>query len=231
MNKILLIDDDEEVLEINKKYLVNNKCDVMVCSEPLKAIMVVESFKPDCILLDVMMPNLNGFELCKRIRSITEVPILFLSGKVSEDDKIKGFQCGCNDYIEKPYSIKEVYVRIISNINRYKVMLKSFSKRENNIYIYPLVIDIENHKVLFNDNEIPMSNREYDLLLYMSKRRNELITFEEIGIATWGTYAEQDRRTVMVNVSRLRKRLLDYTGMDNIIETVWSKGYKLNVSQ
>jgi len=230
MHKILLIDDDKEVLELNKKFFEKNQCQVEICAEASKALVLVKRFAPECILLDVMMPDINGFVLCKQIRQLTNVPILFLSGKVSEDDKIKGFQCGADDYIEKPYSIKEVYIRVIANIRRNQAVTRS-AKSESIIEIPPLSIDIERRKVMYEGEDIPVANKEYDLLLFMAKKPNELITFQEIGMAIWGTYIEEDRKTVMVNVSRLRKKLLDYTGLDNIIETVWSKGYMLVVKK
>lgn len=227
MYRILLIDDDVEVLKINQKFFNRNKCDTQICSDSLHAPRITKEFKPQCILLDVMMPGMDGYQLCRQLRKITNAPILFLSGKISEDDKIKGFQCGADDYIEKPYSIKEVYVRMISNIKRHQ--MAAGIKENTVIEIPPLTIEVEVHKVFYMEEEIPFSNKEYDTLVFLAKRPNEVITFEEIGMAIWGRYTETDRRSVMVNVSRLRKRLSDYTGRDNLIETVWSKGYKLIV--
>ena len=233
MYKILLIDDDNEVLAINKKFFEKNNCEVAICSDARKGLALVKSFAPDCILLDVMMPEVNGYLLCKQIRQFSNVPILFLSGNVSEDDKIKGFQCGADDYIEKPYSLKEVYIRVIANIKRSHAIgaaaTAAGTKKASVIDIPPLHIELESRKVTDDEEEIPLANREYDLLLYMAKRPNELITIEDIGNAIWGAYSEADKKSIMVNVSRLRKKIADYTGRDNLIETVWSKGYKLVV--
>lgn len=226
MYKILMIDDDLEVLEVNKKFFEEKKCIVEVCSQPAKAVAVVKNFKPDCILLDVMMPDIDGFTLCRQIREITDVPVLFLSGKISEDDKVEGFVAGGDDYIEKPYSLREVYVRIVANIKR---NTKKSQPRSSSMIIdlNPFYIDKEKHKLFYEEEEIPISNKEYDLILFLANNANKEITFEEIGIKLWGTYMESDRRNVMVNVSRLRKKIQDQTGVDNLIETVWSKGYKL----
>lgn len=225
MNKILMIDDDLEVLEVNKKFFEEKDCRVMVCSNPKEALKLVKEFKPDCILLDVMMPEIDGITLCKKIRQHTNVPVLFLSGKVSEDDKVEGFMAGGDDYIEKPYSLREVYVRIISHIRR-----SSASKQQGNgmiIDLDPFYIDKEKHKLFYYKDEIVISNKEYDLILFLAINANKEITFEEIGKQLWGSYMETDRRNVMVNVSRLRKKIEDQTGVDNLIETIWSKGYKL----
>lgn len=226
MYKILMVDDDLEVLEINKKFFEEKNCRVMICDKAKEALSKVESFEPDCILLDVMMPDIDGYTLCKQIRKKTNVPVLFLSGKISEDDKISGFEAGGDDYIEKPYSLREVYVRIVANIKRNAQKAPS---RQNSMIIDldPFYLDKEQHKLFYENNEIPISNKEYDLILFLAQNVNKEITFEEIGIKLWGTYIETDRRNVMVNVSRLRKKIQDQTGVDNLIETVWSKGYKL----
>ena len=226
MYKILMVDDDQEVLLINKKFFEEKNCKVKVCDKPTQALAIVDEFEPDCILLDVMMPDVDGYTLCRQIRKKTNVPVLFLSGKISEDDKISGFEAGGDDYIEKPYSLREVYVRIVANIKR---NTQKTQPKFNNMIINlnPFYLDKEKHKLFYQEEEIPISNKEYDLILFLAQNVNKEITFEEIGIKLWGTYIETDRRNVMVNVSRLRKKIQDQTGVDNLIETVWSKGYKL----
>ena len=226
MYKILMVDDDREVLEINQKFFEEKNCKVMICDKATEALSKVESFEPDCILLDVMMPGVDGYTLCRQIRKTTNVPVLFLSGKISEDDKVLGFEAGGDDYIEKPYSLREVYVRIVANIKRNS---QKVQPKQNSMIINldPFYLDKEKHKLFYEEEEIPISNKEYDLILFLAQNANKEITFEEIGIKLWGTYIETDRRNVMVNVSRLRKKIQDQTGVDNLIETVWSKGYKL----
>ncbi len=226
MYKILMIDDDLEVLEVNKKFFLEKNCKVRLCSKATEALNMVDTFKPDCILLDVMMPEIDGFTLCRMIRKKTETPILFLSGKVSEDDKIEGFEAGGDDYIEKPYSLREVYVRIVAHIKRSGHRNADVSSNMI-IDLDPFYLDKEKHKLFFGEEEIPISNKEYDLILFLAQNVNKEVTFEEIGIKLWGTYIETDRRNVMVSVSRLRKKIESQTGVDNFIETVWSKGYKL----
>lgn len=226
MIKILMIDDDPEVLEVNKKFFEEKDCEVEICSDSTRAMELVESFKPNCIFLDVMMPELDGFALCRQIREVTEVPVLFLSGKVSEDDKVEGFEAGGDDYIEKPYSLRELYVRMTSHVRKSMASAKK-GKNSTMIDLNPFYIDKERHKLYYEGEEIPISNKEYDLVLFLAKNVGKEITFEEIGTQLWGSYIETDRRNVMVNVSRLRKKIEAQTGIDNFIETVWSKGYKL----
>lgn len=226
MYRILMIDDDLEVLEVNKKFFEEKDCVVEVCSNPQNAVGLAMSFKPNCIFLDVMMPDIDGYTLCRKLREHTSVPILFLSGKVSEDDKIDGFEAGGDDYIEKPYSLRELYARMMLHVRR----SAAAAKKEANssiLDVAPFYIDKEKHKLYYEEEEIPVSNKEYDLILFLALNVGKEITFEEIGKELWGSYIETDRRNVMVNVSRLRKKIESQTGIDNFIETVWSKGYKL----
>ena len=226
MIRILMIDDDTEVLEINRKFFEENGCEVAISDKAAEGLKLVKKFKPDCILLDVMMPEMDGLILCRGIREVTSVPVLFLSGKVSENDKLKGFEAGGDDYIEKPYSLREVFARMQVHVKRHSATKRSKTSKMT-IDLNPFVINLESHKLFYNDEEIIISNKEYDLLLFLAQNPNKLITFEEIGMKLWGTYVETDRRNVMVNVSRLRKKIESQTGVDNLIETVWSKGYKL----
>jgi DNA-binding response OmpR family regulator len=227
MIKILMIDDDTEVLEINRKFFEENDCKVAISDKAKEGLKLVSSFNPDCILLDVMMPEMDGLTLCREIRKVTTVPVLFLSGKVSESDKLEGFEAGGDDYIEKPYSLREVYARIQAHVRRNTTTKQKTKAPKMIIDLNPFTINLESHKLFYNDEEIILSNKEYDLMLFLAQNRGMLITFEEIGMKLWGTYVENDRRNVMVNVSRLRKKIESQTGVDNLIETVWSKGYKL----
>lgn len=226
MIRILMIDDDSEVLDINRKFFDENGCKVEVSDSAAKGLELVDSFKPDCILLDVMVPDMDGFSLCREIRKKTSVPVLFISGKVSESDKIEGFEAGGDDYIEKPYSLREVFARIQVHVRRQSVFNNTKTSKML-ISLNDFVVNMESHKLFYNDEEIILSNKEYDLMLFLAQNSGKIITFEEIGLKLWGVYTENDRRNVMVNVSRLRKKIESQTGVDNLIETVWSKGYKL----
>lgn len=225
MSKLLLVDDDIDVLTVNKKYFTKEGYEVKVAINAVNAIQLLKTFSADCIILDIMMPGLNGFDACKQIRAITHSPIIFLSGCASEKDTIKGLLIGGDDYIIKPYSLKELSARIQVQIRR---TAKAYEK-STTISYPPLFIDLVGHKALYNDEDIPLSNREYELLYLLATKPNHTVTFEDIGKAMWGTYSETDRRTIMVTASRLRKKLEDYIGLSELIETVWSKGYKLIV--
>lgn len=228
MYKILLIDDDAEVLEINKKFLMKEGYQVAVSTSASKAIPVIKKYPCDCIILDVMMPELNGFDACAKLRTFTDTPIIFLTGKSSEEDRINGLLLGADDYIVKPFSLKELSLRIQALMRRRQSVQLSTQTTglSSRLSFPPLVIDTLEHKVYCNEEEIPLSNREFSLLQLLASNPGKTITFEEIGTKIWGTYVEADRRSIMVNTSRLRKKLEVWQELDGIIETVWSEGYR-----
>lgn len=224
MAKILLVDDDSEVLEINKKYLSREGFTVFTADTPQEGIACALQHKPDCILLDIMMPGMDGYEVCRRIRSFSTVPILFLTGKGSEEDKIEGLTGGADDYIVKPYSLRELKARIDIHVRRAE--MEKTTQTDNLLVFRNLTIDQLSHKAFYKGSDLMLANREYEVLLYFATHPNVEVTFEELGTALFGSYQEMDRRSVMVNVSRLRKKMSVDFELENMIETVWSKGYR-----
>ena len=222
MPSLLLIDDDEEVLSINQKYLSGEGFTVHIASDPAKGVILAQKMQPDCIILDIMMPNADGYQICRKIRSFSNVPLIFLTGKGSEDDKVKGLLTGADDYIVKPYSLRELKARITVLLRR---SIQNVPSDNHTLVIHDLSIDRIAHKATFKGKDLGLANREYEVLLYFAEHPNTDITFEELGTALFGTYQESDRRSVMVNVSRLRKRFEGNFELENMIETVWSKGY------
>ena len=226
MSNILFVDDDKDFLEINARYFTKEGYIVKISSNPENTFYLVKNFQPDCIILDVMMPGLNGFELCKRIRSYSTAPIIFLSGLSSEKEKIRGLILGGDDYIVKPYSFFELSARI-------KVQLRRYNSQTNlSVIRYPpLSIDLKQHKAFYNNVDLLLSNREFELLLLLVTNSNQIVTFEVISNHIWGTFSENDQRTIMVITSRLRKKMSSYNELANTIESVWSKGYVFHIKQ
>ena len=152
------------------------------------------------------------------------VPIIFLTGKNSEDDKVGGLIAGADDYIVKPYSLRELKARIDVILRRFQ---RTSSQSNDHVLTFQnLTIDKLAHKAFYKDEDLLLTNREYEVLLYLATHPNEEVTFEELGTTLFGTYQETDRRSVMVNVSRLRKKMTVSFELENMIETIWSKGYK-----
>lgn len=222
MNCILMIDDDKELLDVNAKFLKNEGYKVITATDAITGLHLISSHNPSCIILDIMLPKLNGFDAFKIIRKKTSAPIIFLTGKVGEEDKVKGLFLGADDYVTKPYSLRELSARIHVNIKRHqKSLTPSYL-----LAFPPLSINLVEHKAYYDNEEIILSNREFELLLLLTSKVNQTITFEEIGLKMWGTYSDNDRKTIMVTASRLRKKLESYFGLQDKIQTVWSKGYQ-----
>lgn len=227
-HKLLLVDDDKEVLGINKTYFEEEGYLVAAATSVKEAMAYMKQTTFSCIVLDVMMPHVDGLTFCKTIRKYSDVPIIFLSGNVEEEDRINGLLLGADDYLTKPFSLRELSVRIGMHIRRHEASRKA-SNSSSLLEFPPMVIDVLSHKVFWNEEEIPLSNKEFVLLHLLAGKAEEPCTFEEIGEAIWGSYIDSDRRSIMVIVSRLRKKLENYTSLDHIIESVWSKGYRFTI--
>lgn len=221
MANLMLIDDDKEVLTINSKFFQKKGYEVSAYSSATQAIKALSTIQPDCIILDVMIPELDGFQAFPKIRELTQAPVIFLTGRTDENDKINGLLLGADDYMIKPYSLRELEVRIMVQLRK-----NNITNNKNLLNFPPLSIDITSHKVYYNEKEeIILSKREYELLYLLATHPRETLTFSFIGDTLWETPSDSDRRTIMVIASRLRKKLSSYSGLENLIETVWSQGY------
>lgn len=228
MPVVLLVDDDVDILKVNLAYLKKEGFKVFAYDNPVTALKDFETRNPDCVVLDRMMPQMDGLELCRRMKEVKNVPVILLTGKASEDDCVEGLMGGADDYLVKPYGLKELCARIRVQIRK---SMATEQQSQTMLTYGPLTVHILEHRVVYGDVEIPMSRKEYDLFYLLAASPDKVFSFEEIGKAISGGYIEQDRRTIMVNASRLRKKIEEYTDRDNIIQTVWSKGYKFVIPQ
>ncbi len=221
--EILLVDDDREVLHIHRQFLTEKGYQVYTAGNVPEALSILRGHRVCCIVLDVMMPGMDGFTAFPRIREVTQAPVLFMTGRTDDVDRIRGLTLGADDYIAKPCSMEELALRIGINIRKSQIT----AGNRNVLEFPPLRIELDSHSAWCGKDRIPLSNREYELLLLFAKRADELVSFEEIGTALNGVYLEADRKTIMVSTSRLRKKLEQYPGLGDRIETVWGKGYRL----
>lgn len=222
MQKLLFIDDDIDLLKSNEKFFSRSGYHVETACDGASALRVLKRIQPDCIILDVMLPDVAGFDLIRKIHAICTAPVIFLSGKTDENARITGLTVGGNDYVIKPYSLRELEARIQVQI-RNAVDTGGGAR----LSFPPLSLDVASHKAYYNESqEILLSNREYAMLSLLMTNPGKTITFEEIGQALWGGYTASGRKSIMMLASRLRKKLGDYDGLDCMIETVWTEGYK-----
>lgn len=227
MRKILIVDDDKDLAFITSDVLTNYKYEVtMVDSvDATYEILTKEHF--DLILLDINLPDGTGFEVCKELRQMSKVPVIFVSARTDEDDKIHGLDMGGDDYLEKPYSLKELLARINALIRRtYGDM-----EKENGYEFQGIVVDLGQRKVRKDGEEVKMALKEFDLLAYLCAHMNKAVSKEELLHEVWGVFSEAEISTVAVHVRWLREKLEQDPSNPVILKTVWGVGYMLSTKE
>lgn len=219
MATILIVDDEKEIQDVLKEYCEYSGYNVFLASDGYEALEQVEQNKIDLILMDIMMPNLDGYKAVAEIKKLKNIPVIMMSAKSEEYDKLKGFQLGVDDYVTKPFSPKEVMARV-------KALLKRSMGIGEKISIGDIEIETDSHKVLSCGKEISLTNKEYDLLLTLIKNKNIVMSREKLLNEIWGLESESDARTVDAHIKMLRANLLSSS---KYIVTVHGVGYKFEV--
>lgn len=217
---ILVIDDETMLTDLLKDHLQNNGYTVYTANNANDAISLL-GYQPHLILLDINMPDMDGLELCQIIRSHVVSPILFLTARITEQDKINGLQVGGDDYITKPFSLAELTARIAAHLRR-----DERSKNAPDVMAsHGLIVNLFDRTIFYNGNEITFSKREFDLIEFLMKNANQVFDKEHIYEAVWGYDAEGDSNVVKEHIRKIRAKLQTATGKD-YIKTVWGVGYK-----
>lgn len=224
---ILIADDDREICDLLEIYINNEGFDVIKAYDGLVAYNLFLKEQPDLVILDVMMPKMDGLEVVKRIREDSQVPILMLSAKTRDVDKIRGLARGADDYVVKPFNPLEVVARVKSLLRRSSYQTKESVADE--IKIGPLVIRKDQHEVKTIDGQfIHMTALEFGILYLLASHPNRVFSADEIFERVWQQETNLPSKTVMVHVSHLRDKIEKATGGEKVIETVWGVGYKIN---
>lgn len=229
--KILVVDDDQQIRELIEVYLKNSGFQVLTSEGGTTVSRLITDHSPDLIILDVMMPDQNGFEVCQSIRQLTDVPILFLSAKESDFDKIIGFGVGGDDYITKPFSPAVLVARVKAHLRRNKSLLYKKAvtahDEEKQILKFPnLEIDLHRYTVRVNDSTITLPAKQFQLLSLLARHPNQVFSVQQLFNAIWGTDSLGDYRTVMVHISHLRKKIEPEQSSPKYIATMRGIGYK-----
>lgn len=222
MRKILIVDDDKDLALITSDTLESYGYEVksLFGIEDTYEALMKERF--DLILLDINLPDGTGFEVCKELRKISKIPVIFASARTSEDDKIKGLDLGGDDYLEKPYSLKELLARINALIRR------TYGDEEKEVYEFGKVrVDVSKRMVTKNGTEVKMALKEFDVLAYLCKNMDKAIAKETILHEVWGVFSEAELSTVAVHLRWLREKLEDNPSKPDYLKTVWGVGYML----
>ncbi|MDU5342291.1 response regulator transcription factor [Anaerococcus vaginalis] len=226
MSRILIVEDELDLANIIKDYLEKELYEVEICSQGDKAIEIFDKFKPSLVILDLMLPGMNGYEICQNIRIKSTIPILILSAKIDEFDKVKGLNLGADDYITKPFRPRELLARVNAQLRRSQVFNKENLEiiEIENIRIYT-----KEYKVEKDGRDLDLSRNEFELLMFLSKNPRQVFSREQLYDRIWGFDSYGDLNTVTVTINRLRQKIEDNPKNPKYILTVWGVGYKFEI--
>ena len=228
MKRVLIVEDDDLIAELERDYLEAENFETEICHDGIEAIK--KDFSTyNLILLDVMLPEMNGFDVCRNIRKVSNVPIIFVTGKLDDIDKIKGLGLCADDYIVKPFNPAELIARVLCHIKIHERLLSDVSDSKNQNEIIErgdLKIDVLSRQVFISNKEIQLKNKEFDLLLFLASNPGIVFSKENILERVWSMDCETDSATVMVHINRLREKIEPNPSQPEYILTVWGAGYK-----
>lgn len=226
--KILIVDDDENIAELISLYLTKECFDTKIVYDGESALDAHKSFQPDMILLDIMLPRMDGYQVCREIRSYSNTPIMMLSAKGEVFDKVLGLELGADDYMEKPFDSKELVARCKAILRRIKPTLTEPPAQNIKKASYPdLEINLTNYSVTYMGSHVDMPPKELELLYFLAASPNHVFTREQLLDQIWGYEYIGDTRTVDVHIKRLREKIKDHASWR--IATIWGIGYKFEV--
>lgn len=232
--RILIVDDEKEIRDLIDIYLKGEGYDTLKAENGEEALNILEKQNVDLIILDIMMPKVNGIEACLRIREEREMPIIMLSAKSEDMDKILGLNTGADDYLTKPFNPLELVARVKSQLRRYKrfnkltAQLDSQEKEESILEIDELSVNLETHEVFKEGEEIKLTPTEFDILVLLGGNRGKVFSIENIYNSVWKQEFMQSDNTVMVHIRKVREKIEDDPRKPKYIKTVWGVGYKID---
>lgn len=227
--KILIVDDDNNIAELISLYLTKECYDTKIVNDGEQALIAFEHYKPSMLLLDLMLPGIDGYQVCREIRAKSDVPIIMLSAKGEVFDKVLGLELGADDYILKPFDSKELVARVKAVLRRFQpAKPEAYASVDIKCVEYPgLIVNLSNYSVTYDGQQIDMPPKELELLYFLASSPNQVFTREQLLDNIWGYEYVGDTRTVDVHVKRLREKIKDKPTWR--IATVWGIGYKFEV--
>lgn len=225
MKKVLIIEDEQSIAELERDYLEVNGFESDIVRSGEEALQNVYQTSYDLILLDLMLPGINGFELCRQLRQTIDIPILMVTAREEDIDKIRGFDRGADDYIVKPFNPNELVARVKAHLSRYERLLNR-EKSKPNIHIRGLFIDKNSHRVMINNEEKAFTAKEFDLLTFLAEHPNIVFSKEHLFERIWGIDSLGDITTITVHVRKIREKIEENPSKPKYIETIWGVGYR-----
>lgn len=228
---ILVVDDEKEIADLVEIYLVSDGYRVLKAQSAREGLNILDREEVHLVLLDIMMPGMDGLEMCQKIRETRNVPVIMLTAKSTDLDKIKGLGTGADDYVTKPFNPLELTARVKSQLRRYMQLnpqsVSSDDQKQNEITVRGLTINRDNHRVTIDGEEIRLTPIEFDILYLLASNPGKVFSTDEIFEKVWNEKVYEANNTVMVHIRRLRGKMKEDTRTDKIITTVWGVGYKI----
>ena len=229
MSRILIIEDESSIAELEKDYLELSGFEVALGEEGNQGLKRALEEDFDLLILDLMLPGLDGFEICRRFREVKNTPIIMISAKKEDIDKIRGLGLGADDYMTKPFSPSEMVARVKAHLARYERLIGSGSPENEIIEIRGLKIDKTARRVWINGEEKNFTTKEFDLLTFLAQNPNHVFTKEELFSKIWDMESIGDIATVTVHIKKIREKIEFNTAKPQYIETIWGVGYRFKV--
>jgi DNA-binding response OmpR family regulator len=226
MSRILIIEDDPAIAAIERDYLELSDFEADIADDGMKGLAMADGGGYDLVLLDLMLPGLDGFSVCRKLREKTDIPILLVTARHEDVDKIRGLGYGADDYIEKPFSPSVLVARVKANLAQYKRLKQPETEPSREICAGSLRIDTEARRVFDGDEELQLKNKEYELLLFLARHPNQVFSREDLYELIWGLESMGDNVTVAVHINRLREKIEADPSKPERIQTVWGAGYR-----
>ena len=229
MSKILIIEDEVAIADLEKDYLELSDFKVDICNTGDEGLKTALTGDYDLIILDLMLPGMDGFEVCKKIREEKNIPILMVSAKKDDIDKIRGLGLGADDYMTKPFSPSELVARVKAHLARYERLIGSNMPQNDIIEIRGIKIDKTARRVWVNGEEKQFTTKEFDLLTFLAENPNHVFTKEELFRKIWDMESIGDIATVTVHIKKIREKIEMNTNKPQYIETIWGVGYRFKL--
>ena len=227
-SRILIVDDEKEIADVVELYLKNENYEVIKCYNGTDALKCVEENTPDMALLDVMLPDIDGFTILQKIRENHTFPVIMLTAKTEYMDKINGLTLGADDYIAKPFNPLELMARVKAQLRRFTKYNEGSKPQEDVIDFAGLVLNRSTHECTYNEKELTLTPIEFDILWILCENRGQVISSEQLFEQVWKEkYYKNSNNTVMVHIRHLREKMSGPTGKTDFIKTVWGVGYKV----
>lgn len=229
MSKILIIEDEEAIAELEKDYLEMSGYEVLIENDGTKGLQVALKENIDLLVLDLMLPGVDGYEICKQVREEKNIPILMVSAKKDDIDKIRGLGLGADDYMTKPFSPSELVARVKAHLSRYERLVGSTQKSNDIVEIRGIKIDKTARRVFINGEEKIFTTKEFDLLTFLAENPNHVFTKDELFREIWDMESIGDIATVTVHIKKIREKIEFDTSKPQYIETIWGVGYRFKM--